>query len=120
MTPMTARRPTCAVIAAAVLTLGVTVSMAQAPRPTTAAPQGAKIDAAKLFAEQCALCHGKKGEGTAIGRPLNQPLMNGESVDAITEVLTKGIEGSAMASFAKKLTPAQIAALAKYVADIPR
>lgn len=120
MTRMTVRRTTCAVIAAAVLGMGVTVSLGQAPTPTPAASPGAKVDAAKLYAEQCAICHGKKGEGTAIGRPLNQPLMNGESIDAITEVLTKGIEGSAMASFAKKLTPAQISALAKYVADIPR
>jgi mono/diheme cytochrome c family protein len=25
------------------------------------------IDAAKLFAEKCAVCHGAKGEGTATG-----------------------------------------------------
>lgn len=89
-----------------------------APRRRPAAPP--KIDAAKLYADTCAVCHGKKGEGTPMGRPLAAPLMNGESVEAITEIMTKGIEGSPMMSFSKKLTPAQISALAAYVAAMKR
>ena len=83
-------------------------------------PAGARIDAAKLFGEQCAVCHGKKGEGTPMGRALAAPLMNGETVEAITEILETGVEGTPMPSFSKKLSAAQIEALAKYVAAMKR
>ena len=123
MSRMTVRLFSRAVVAA-VMTAAAVPLLAQAPasaptpRPRPAA--SATIDAAKLYAARCAMCHGKLGEGTPMGRPLAAPLMNGATVEAVTEILETGIEGTPMVSFAKTLTPAQIAALAKYVAAMKR
>jgi mono/diheme cytochrome c family protein len=125
MSRMTSRVLSHAVLAA-VLSLAVAPTFAQAPTvaPRAAAkprtPPRAKIDAARLYADTCAVCHGQKGEGTPMGRPLAAPLMNGETVEAIAEIMKTGIEGSPMMSFSKRLTPAQIDALAAYVAAMKR
>ncbi len=55
-----------------------------------------------------------------MGRPLAAPLMNGETVEAITEILETGVEGTPMLSFSKQLSAAQIEALAKFVAAMKR
>ena len=107
------------VVAACALPLSL-AAQASPSRPAARPAAKAVIDGAKLFGEHCAACHGKKGEGTPMGRPLAAPLMNGESVEAITEILETGVVGTPMMSFSKKLPAAQIEALAKYVAAMKR
>jgi cbb3-type cytochrome c oxidase subunit III len=66
----------------------------------------------QLFARNCARCHGASGQGK------NGPKLAGKSLgeDAIEEKVTNG--GGKMPSFKKRLTPAQIKAVAAYVQSL--
>jgi len=84
-----------------------TTSTTKAPATTTTAAAattteaGGAVDAAALFAANCAGCH----ESTP-----------GGSLDDVKAAIDKG-KGSSMPAFADKLTAAEIAALAAWVAN---
>ncbi len=74
----------------------------------TAAPTQAAGDAATLFADNCAGCHGSDGGGG------NGPDLRGEdNVGRVVAQIKAG--GGGMPAFAGELTGAQIQALAAYV-----
>ena len=82
-----------------------------------AAP-GADIAAGeKVFAENCATCHGEKGEGKRdIGSPnlTDAVWLYGSSLPAILQTITNGRAGS-MPSWGERLDPTTIKALTVYV-----
>ena len=79
-----------------------------------------KVDARGLFAENCATCHGKDGRaktfhGWLVGaQNFTDPQWRAETTEAeIIHAIKTGPE--AMPAFDKKLSAAEIAALAAYV-----
>lgn len=73
----------------------------------------------KLYLSNCARCHGADGKSmTNLGQELDAPDLTsggikGMSAAKMTRIITKG-DGS-MPAFGKKLKPAQIASIVKYV-----
>jgi mono/diheme cytochrome c family protein len=82
-----------------------------APATETTAAAGGDIDAAAIFAANCATCHGAGGEG-GVG-----PDLRGEdNTDRIVTQVTNG--GGAMPAFGDKLSGDEISALADYVISL--
>ncbi len=79
------------------------------------------VDAAALYARTCASCHGPQGTPSAAmahamaGIPdCTAASMAEVSDSALRDVITNG-KGRMMAAYKSRLTPEQIAALARYV-----
>lgn len=72
-------------------------------------------EAAALFQQKCAVCHGKDGKGTPAGQKMGAPdltkLKDGEA--ELVSVISNG-KGK-MAAYKGKLTEPQIKELAKFV-----
>ncbi len=72
-------------------------------------------DAAALYAQKCAACHGKDGKGTPAGKKLGaKDLTKIEETEAQVASVIENGKGK-MTPIKGKLTPAEIASLAKYV-----
>lgn len=84
-------------------------------------------DGARLFAQQCALCHGADGSAET---PFAANFKNAKLSDAtfahggtpaqIAKNIRNGIPGTPMAPFAATLTNEEIDAVAKYVLTLSR
>lgn len=62
------------------------------------------IQGRKLYEKHCQSCHGESGKG-GIGPDLTDPLwLHGNTDGEIFNVVTQGIEGTAMRGFEKELT----------------
>jgi cytochrome c6 len=74
-------------------------------------------DAPALFAQKCAVCHGKDGKGSPAGLKLGAKDLSATKLSA--EEMEKVIAGGRgkMAAYQGKLTGEQIAALARFVKD---
>lgn len=73
-----------------------------------------KAKSKAIYTRYCANCHGADGSSnTAKGRELEAPVIKGTSVSRTIKVVTNG-DGD-MPAFKKKLTKAQITAVANYV-----
>jgi len=101
---------------------GAITLRAAAPSPILHPPssilhnQAAQIDAAALYKLHCQMCHGASGkaplpEMAFVGRDWK----HGTSSAQMAKVIAEGVKGTPMMPFKGKLTPEQIAALAKYV-----
>jgi mono/diheme cytochrome c family protein len=103
---------------AAVVAVGIALSLTIGTR--TAAAQAA--DGEALYRQHCRTCHGARGTPTQrmVGLYPNlktladSALLAGISVDSIVALLKKG-QGKDMKSFSDKLTPDQMAAVARFV-----
>lgn len=80
---------------------------------TTETSGGGGVDAAQLFTQNCASCHGGKGEG--LSGPDLRPLTD-NNIDDIEQQIRNG--GGGMPAFEGVLTDEQIQALAEYVAGL--
>lgn len=75
-------------------------------------------DAATLFRNKCAMCHGEDGTGSDVGRALGVANLRSDDVQKLTnaqltEVITNGKKK--MPANKGNLTPAQIKSLVTYV-----
>lgn len=71
-------------------------------------------DAAALYGAKCAVCHGKDGTGSPAGKKLGAPdLAKSKDEAKIAAAIADG-KGK-MTAFKGKLSPEEIAAVAKYV-----
>jgi len=78
--------------------------------------EAAEIDAAGLYATHCAMCHGAEGEG-GIGPALTAPnyIYGSSQTDIVASI--SGGRPNGMPGFEKKLSDAEIEALAAYLGD---
>lgn len=91
-----------------------------APQESPALPPHLADLGARTFADHCAQCHGRRGDGdgTAAGELLMRPVSfrrQRPTLAHAVEVLRHGIEGTPMAPFSPRLTDAEILAVADYV-----
>ena len=101
--------------------LAALLCLAAAPRLASAAP-----DARALFLENCATCHGEKGDAdTDLGaKYMAQDFTSSdfkEKFDAAKakKAITNGVKNTKMKAWKGKLSPAEIDALSKYVMTFP-
>ena len=96
-----------------------------APFLVRAAQSGGTTNPQALFETNCASCHGAKGDGdTMIGKQLQASDLRSPEIQKKTDAeLTASIlngKNNKMPPFASKLKAEQIAALLKYVRELPR
>lgn len=103
--------------AVAVLVVADALALRQQPAPGEVARIASGKD---LYAAHCATCHGKKGEGTAMGRPLTGDKAYGDDEADILAVIRDGIPDSPMRSFRETLTEAEVVAVTKYVVSLSK
>ncbi|MBI2860741.1 MAG: cytochrome c [Chloroflexi bacterium] len=87
------------------------------PAPTPApAPAPAAVDATKIFASNCASCHGQDRQGvTGLAPALTASSLSARSEAEIKEAIAKGRPGTAMPPWEASLNAAQIEALVKFL-----
>jgi mono/diheme cytochrome c family protein len=71
-----------------------------------------------VFQRTCAVCHGDKGQGTALAKPLTGPPQHARTEAEIAALVRDGIKGTSMAAFRETLTAKEIASVARYVASL--
>ena len=99
-------------IVVATLVAGACVVVMAVPR----ANAQDKVDAATLYKQHCALCHAADGASKLPNASFTDGVWkHGTSPKELQAVIANGVKGTVMVSFAAKLTPPQIEALAAYV-----
>lgn len=99
--------------------LAVLAPAALAALSLPAAAEG--LDAAALFGQKCAVCHGKTGTPLPVFanqgvRNFRDPQWQASKTDAeLQQSITKGRQGTLMRAFEKELSKAQIEALVKHI-----
>jgi mono/diheme cytochrome c family protein len=94
----------------------VTAAPAQAA-DAPAKPAAAKVDAQALYEAKCQVCHMADGNSQIMPNMsfADGIWKHGSTLKAVQTTITTGVPGTAMVSFKEQLTPAEIAALAKFV-----
>lgn len=83
------------------------------------ANQAMMADAAKLFVQRCAQCHGQKGEGLIGPNLTDDHWIHGTpSLMNISEIISEGIQTKGMPPWKRQLRPIEIGKLAAYVGSI--
>jgi mono/diheme cytochrome c family protein len=78
---------------------------------------GAKVDAAEIYKTKCQVCHQADGNSQIMPNMsfADGVWKNGASIKEVSATITNGVPGTAMMPFKEQLSPAEIAALARYV-----
>ena len=69
----------------------------------------------QLYAANCTLCHGVRGEGTDLAVPLNTPDIQATDFVELQRIISQGIPDSLMAGWENSLQPSEIEALANFL-----
>lgn len=89
------------------------------PSISTPTPAPTAIDAAKLFATNCAVCHGEKRQGVSGLGPALTPISLAKLSDAeIGDTILKGRPNTVMAGFRGRLSTKEIDALIQFIKSI--
>ena len=100
------------------LSLAVTVTAAPIQAADAPAkPAAAKVDAQALYEAKCQACHMADGNSQIMPNMsfADGIWKHGSTLKAVQTTIMTGVPGTAMVSFKEQLTPAEIAALAKFV-----
>ena len=98
------------------LSLAVTVTAAPSQAADAPAKPGA-VDAKALYEAKCQACHMADGNSQVMPNMsfADGVWKHGSTLKAVQTTITTGVPGTAMVSFKEQLSPAEIAALAKFV-----
>jgi len=102
---------------ALVMSLSATAASTTMTQDPPAKPAAAgKVDAAEIYKTRCVVCHAADG---------NSPMPNmsfadgvwrhGSTIKEVTNTITNGVPATAMMPFKTQLSPAEIAAMARFV-----
>jgi mono/diheme cytochrome c family protein len=98
--------------------IGPTTTSAPAPSPAATFPAGDAARGAAVYTQNCAVCHGERGEGR-IGATLQKDWPGVKAETYIEATVARGVTGSKMPAWAKSnggpLTDQEIADAAAYV-----
>lgn len=96
-----------------VLSAGGCASRAQKPAPTGA------VSAGVLYKNNCAVCHGPRGEGTQLGTMKIPPLNSGAALTDPDELFFKQVSngGKGMPPFSHTLDDKQIEDLIRFIRE---
>jgi mono/diheme cytochrome c family protein len=103
------------------LSLALAVTVAAAPvqaGDTPAKPAAAaKVDAAELYQAKCQVCHMADGNSQIMPNMsfADGVWKHGATLKAVQTTISNGVPGTAMIAWKEQLSPAEIAALAKFV-----
>ena len=100
-----------AFICAIVLLLGAPFASAQAPGREN-------LDGKKTYQMFCILCHGPRGQGSPLGKTLNEGTTVSLTDDQIMKVIAKGKPDKGMMAFDTGLTPTEIRSVMEYVREL--
>jgi mono/diheme cytochrome c family protein len=121
ISPSTTTRRFAALTALGSLALSLAVTVTAAPTaqtadtPAKAAP--AKVDAQALYEAKCQVCHMADGNSQIMPNMsfADGIWKHGSTLKAVQTTISTGVPGTAMIAWKEQLTPAEIAALAKFV-----
>lgn len=68
-----------------------------------------------LYANNCTVCHGVNGEGSELAVPLNTPEVQELDTAELQRIITEGVPGTMMVGWDNALSPAEIASLAAFL-----
>ncbi len=119
------------VLGGALVLLGAEPGFTQAPEGATV-QEIAAVDAARLYADACATCHGRRGDGQGraaqlLGSPRPRDFTKGifklhttptgsaPTDDDLYRTISRGIPGTWMPAWEALLTPAERRALVRYI-----
>ncbi len=68
-----------------------------------------------LFANNCTVCHGVNGEGSAIGLPLNTPEIRATDAAELARIITEGVPATMMAGWSNALEPTEIESIVAFL-----
>jgi|GEM_PF-617220 len=89
------------------------------PKPKPAKPRADKANGRKIYMAKCKTCHGPKGNGeTAFGRKLGVTPLSDLSRSRIETAVIKGVPGTKMKAYDKKLTPQEIDDVSAFVKSL--
>lgn len=89
--------------------------MAVPPTPTQAAAPAVSLqEAGKLFAANCAMCHGDSRQGT-VGPPLTPQSLAAKTDEQLGQAISEGKTGTAMSAWKAKLSADQISGLIQFL-----
>jgi mono/diheme cytochrome c family protein len=103
------------------LTLSLAVTVTAAPMQAGDAPSkpaaAAKVDAAELYQAKCQVCHMADGNSQIMPNMsfADGVWKHGATLKAVQTTISNGVPGTAMIAWKEQLSPAEIAALAKFV-----
>ncbi len=118
----TRRFGACALLVGAVLAMAIAVTASPAAqsgdvpaKPAKTAP--AAVDAKAVYEAKCQVCHMADGNSQIMPNMsfADGIWKHGSTLKAVQTTITNGVPGTAMVAFKEQLTPAEIAALAKFV-----
>jgi mono/diheme cytochrome c family protein len=96
--------------------VGAAAALAAALTMASLASAQPKVDAAALYKTNCQLCHGADGSSKMKNASFTDGTwLHGSSLAEVQKVIGGGVKGTVMQSFAAKLKPAEIEALARHV-----
>ena len=103
--------------AALAMALSVTATPAAQGADSPAKPAAGKVDALALYQAKCQVCHMADGNSQIMPNMsfADGIWKHGSTLKAVQTTITNGVPGTAMVAFKEQLTPAEIAALAKFV-----
>ena len=76
------------------------------------------LDGRGVYMAFCVNCHGRRGQGSKMGKELTDDQTNGLTDDEIIETITEGRFDKGMMKFGDSLTPAEIVMAAEYVREL--
>lgn len=109
------RRPSPNVVIAVALGLIMSVATLISPTPGSDAQSATVVPTGRLFASNCAQCHGTNGQSGAISQ-----LAGMSATDMFNKMKDQQTHNSIMGAQARGYTDAEIRAIAAYFASIPK
>jgi mono/diheme cytochrome c family protein len=116
----TTLRVTAAALAAWGAAIALTISLGAAPAGQAGdggkTPAG-KVDAQALYESKCQACHLADGNSQLMPNMsfADGVWVHGSTVKEVTATINNGVPGTAMIAWKEQLSPAEVAALAKFV-----
>ena len=118
----TTRRFGALALGGAALAMGLAVTAAPAAQDGAAAASAkaaaaTTVDAKAVYEAKCQVCHMADGNSQIMPNMsfADGVWKNGGTLEAVQTTIANGVPGTAMVPFKEQLTPAEIAALAKFV-----